>query len=159
MLSTSILEHWLLKLSVISEPASGRAPLIAAATVAAMVLCSALGAWLSRPKQRYVPGVPIVGGHDPAIVKQNRIRFVHDSMNMLLDGYRKVSYYVHLFWRILVSVLLILIISQTNGGLFYVPTKLGERLMRPTKYLEDLKSAPINEVDFVATFIEVWRVL
>jgi hypothetical protein len=27
--------------------------------------------------------------------------------------------------------------------------------MIPVKYLEDLKSAPINEVDFVATFIEV----
>jgi hypothetical protein len=27
--------------------------------------------------------------------------------------------------------------------------------MIPTKYLEDLKSAPVNEVDFVATFIEV----
>jgi hypothetical protein len=27
--------------------------------------------------------------------------------------------------------------------------------MIPVKYLEDLKSAPVNEVDFVATFIEV----
>lgn len=46
---------------------------------------------------------------------------------------------------------------QTNGGLFYVPSKLGERLMLPVKYLEDLKSAPVHEVDFVATFIEVRR--
>lgn len=44
---------------------------------------------------------------------------------------------------------------QTNGGLYYVPSKLGERLMLPTKYLEEMKSAPIQEVDFVATFIEV----
>ena len=27
--------------------------------------------------------------------------------------------------------------------------------MLPVKYLEDLKSAPIDKVDFVATFIEV----
>lgn len=27
--------------------------------------------------------------------------------------------------------------------------------MIPVKYLEDLKSAPVNDVDFVATFIEV----
>jgi len=27
--------------------------------------------------------------------------------------------------------------------------------MIPTKYLEDLKTAPIDKVDFVATFIEV----
>ena len=27
--------------------------------------------------------------------------------------------------------------------------------MLPVKYLDDLKSAPIDEVDFVATFIEV----
>lgn len=27
--------------------------------------------------------------------------------------------------------------------------------MIPTKYLDELKTAPIDEVDFVATFIEV----
>lgn len=27
--------------------------------------------------------------------------------------------------------------------------------MLPVKYLEDLKTAPIDQVDFVATFIEV----
>jgi hypothetical protein len=31
--------------------------------------------------------------------------------------------------------------------------------MLPTKYLEDLKSAPVKEVNFVGTFIEVRRVL
>jgi hypothetical protein len=111
MLSTSILEQWLHKLSVISDPAAGRTPLITAAAIAAIILCSTLGAWLSRPKQRYIPGVPIIGGHNPVIVKQNRIRFVHDSMNMLLEGYRKVSHHAHVFYRILVSVLLTLIIS------------------------------------------------
>lgn len=31
--------------------------------------------------------------------------------------------------------------------------------MLPTKYLEELKSAPMHEVDFVATFIEVSCIL
>lgn len=38
---------------------------------------------------------------------------------------------------------------------FYVPSRLGERLMIPTKYVEELKSAPVHEVDFVGTFFEV----
>lgn len=44
---------------------------------------------------------------------------------------------------------------QSDNGFFYVPSPLGERLMIPVKYLEELKTAPIDEVDFVATFIEV----
>ncbi|PKY00091.1 putative cytochrome P450 [Aspergillus campestris IBT 28561] len=83
---------------------------------------------------RLVAGVPIVGGKDAATIKQNRIRFVHDGKRMLQEGYQ-----------------------ATNGGLFYVPSKLGERLMLPTKYLEELKSAPMHEVDFVATFIEMFE--
>jgi len=51
--------------------------------------------------------------------------------------------------------MLILTVFKANRGLYYVPSKLGERLMIPVKYLEVLKSPPINEVDFVATFIEV----
>lgn len=47
------------------------------------------------------------------------------------------------------------LLCQAKRGPFYVPSKLGERLMLPVKYLEDLKSAPTHEVDFVATFIEV----
>ncbi|KAJ6195890.1 cytochrome P450 [Bipolaris maydis] len=93
----------------------------------------ALVYWLSSySRQTYVKGVPFVGGSDEDAIKKNRIRFVKDSKNMLIEGYR-----------------------QANRGLYYVPSKLGERLMIPTKYLEDLKSAPVNEVDFVATFIEV----
>ncbi|KAF4910820.1 Ent-kaurene oxidase [Colletotrichum fructicola] len=77
---------------------------------------------------------PFVGGSDDDAIKKNRIRFVNDSKNMLLEGYK-----------------------QANRGLYYVPSKLGERLMIPVKYLEDLKSAPVNEVDFVATFIEMFE--
>ena len=38
---------------------------------------------------------------------------------------------------------------------YYVPSPLGERLMIPMKYVEELKNAPVKDVDFVATFFEV----
>ena len=44
---------------------------------------------------------------------------------------------------------------QTKGGFLYVPSDCGQRLMLPAKYLEELKTAPINEVDCVTTFIQV----
>lgn len=47
--------------------------------------------------------------------------------------------------------------TLTNAGFFYIPSPLGERLMIPTKYLEELKSAPVDHVDFVATFIEMFE--
>ncbi|KAJ5674732.1 cytochrome P450 [Penicillium maclennaniae] len=87
-----------------------------------------------QKRQRIVPGIPIVGGEDRSSVKKNRIRFIHDGKNMLAEGYKKYG-----------------------GNFFYVPSKLGERLMIPVKYLEDLKTAPIKEVDFVATFIEMFE--
>ncbi|ATY60306.1 cytochrome P450 [Cordyceps militaris] len=88
-----------------------------------------------RPvRQQLIAGIPIVGGSNKEAIKKSRIRFLNDGMQMLLEGYR-----------------------MTNGGLYYVPSKLGERLMLPVKYLEELKSAPIDEVDFVATFIEMFE--
>ncbi|OAQ58685.1 cytochrome P450 [Pochonia chlamydosporia 170] len=89
---------------------------------------------LPRHKQRLVPGIPIIGGEDEASIRKSRIRFLHDGMQMLLEGYQ-----------------------LTKGGLYYVPSKLGERLMLPTRYLKELKSAPIHKVDFVATFIEMFE--
>ncbi|KAL6915486.1 hypothetical protein FSST1_006981 [Fusarium sambucinum] len=47
--------------------------------------------------------------------------------------------------------------QKTAGGFFYVPSPLGERLMIPLKYLEELKSAPVEHVDFVGTFIEMFE--
>lgn len=104
-----------------------------------------------KPRQRILRGIPIVGGDDAASVKESRIRFVHDGMNMLLEGYKKVRE----LWTGYHMIQSQLTGLQTSGGMYYVPSKLGERLMLPTKYLEDLKSAPTHEVDFVATFIEV----
>ena len=45
--------------------------------------------------------------------------------------------------------------SQYKGKPFYIPTKMGERLMIPDKYVEELKNAPASQADFPATFIEV----
>ncbi|KAK7714526.1 hypothetical protein SLS63_011716 [Diaporthe eres] len=47
--------------------------------------------------------------------------------------------------------------NNINGGLFYVPSPLGERLMLPVRYLKDLKTAPTDKVDFVGTFIEIFE--
>jgi hypothetical protein len=52
---------------------------------------TALFYWLSNhSRQKYVKGVPFVGGSDEDSIKQNRIRFVNDSKNMLLEGYKQV---------------------------------------------------------------------
>ncbi|KAM7213845.1 Cytochrome P450 [Rhypophila decipiens] len=108
------------------------------ALIALVPLSLAFGYRLhARPRrQRYLPGVPIVGGSDAASISQSRIRALHDSKSMLLEGYRK-----------------------TNGGPFYYPSPspLGDKLMLPVKYLEDLKTAPIKEVDFVGVFRDAFE--
>ncbi|KAK3321251.1 putative cytochrome P450 [Cercophora scortea] len=88
--------------------------------------------WTTR--QRLVPGIPVIGGSSKRDRLKNRERFRHDSKQMLTEGY-----------------------LATNGGFFYVPSPLGERLMIPVQYLEDLKTAPIDRVDFVGTFIEMFE--
>jgi hypothetical protein len=51
--------------------------------------------WLSsHSRQTYVKGVPFVGGIDEGAIKKNRIRFVNDSKNMLLEGYKQVCDYI-----------------------------------------------------------------
>ncbi|KAI0179442.1 putative cytochrome P450 [Hypoxylon sp. FL1284] len=47
--------------------------------------------------------------------------------------------------------------KQYRGGPFYVPSPLGERLMIPPKYVEELKSAPVEDCDFVGTFFEMFE--
>lgn len=136
----------------------------AAALVGGIFFAVICLSWIFNRKQIYAPGVPIYGGSDDVSLKKNRMRFVHDSKSMLLEGYWQVSKKnvflspcacvrissLSFFFRSHINV-------QNNRGPFYVPSKLGERLMLPNKYLEDLKSAPVHEVDFVATFIEVRR--
>lgn len=43
---------------------------------------------------------------------------------------------------------------QTNGGFFYVPSPSYDRLMIPTKYVEELKNAPDSKADFTGSFVE-----
>lgn len=51
--------------------------------------------WLSSySRQTYVKGVPFVGGSEEDAIKKNRIRFVNDSKNMLLEGYKQVCNHI-----------------------------------------------------------------
>ncbi|KAL8868212.1 MAG: hypothetical protein Q9174_005138, partial [Haloplaca sp. 1 TL-2023] len=87
----------------------------------------------TQPKRQYLAaGIPIVGLAGKGNINQARERFRHDSKRMLLEGYEKYK-----------------------GNPFYVPTKRGERLMIPPKYVEELKNAPASIADFPATFVEV----
>ncbi|KAL8764502.1 MAG: hypothetical protein Q9194_007026, partial [Teloschistes cf. exilis] len=95
-----------------------------------LVSSSAIQSYNKR--QRLIPGVPIVGIDERGSVKAARKRFVHDAKGLLQEGY-----------------------EMAGGGLFYVPSPLGERLMLSREYAEELKSAPIDKVDFVATFQEL----
>ena len=50
--------------------------------------------------------------------------------------------------------------SQANfekhkGNPFHIPSSAGEILMLPEKYVEELKNASPEEVDFVGSFFEV----
>lgn len=129
----------------------------AAVLVGGIVFAIICLSWIFNRKQVYAPGVPIYGGSDDVSLKKNRMRFVHDSKSMLLEGYWQVSKTFSLVNKSSLRFFYSHINAQNNRGPFYVPSKLGERLMLPNKYLEDLKSAPVHEVDFVATFIEVRR--
>ncbi|KAH8760542.1 cytochrome P450 [Diaporthe sp. PMI_573] len=84
--------------------------------------------------QKLAPGIMVVGGSEKQTIRANRERFRQNAKEMLEEGYRK-----------------------SDGGFFYVPSPLGERLMIPVKYLEELKTAPVEEVDFVGTFIEMFE--
>lgn len=100
--------------------------------------------------QKLAPGVTVVGGNDKRSISASRERFRENAKEMLEEGYRMV--------RCITKTVRARPLSdhfQTGGDFFYVPSPLGERLMIPTKYLDELKTAPVDHVDFVATFIEV----
>ena len=89
-------------------------------------------AW--KPKKQKYAAAPIACVDNDELGAA-RERFRTDARVMLREGYEKYK-----------------------GRPFYVPSPLGERLMIPGKYVEELKTAPVNEVDFVATFYEVYGV-
>ncbi|KAI4119708.1 MAG: hypothetical protein LQ345_000379 [Seirophora villosa] len=105
------------------------------ALIAVIFLLVTSSAYQSYSKrQRLAPGIPIVGLDKNGSVKAARKRFIPDARGLLREGY-----------------------EMAKGGLFYVPSPLGERLMLHPKYIEELKSAPIDKVDFVATFQEMFE--
>lgn len=87
--------------------------------------------YVARPKRQKYTDAPIACIEDRTL-PEARERFRNDASNMLREGYEKYK-----------------------GRPFYIPSPLGERLMIPGKYVEELKTAPVNEVDFVGTFFEV----
>ncbi|KAK3946255.1 cytochrome P450 [Diplogelasinospora grovesii] len=66
-------------------------------------------------------------------VAEARKHFVHHCGEIMREGYEK-----------------------TQGGFFYIPTPAGDRLMIPTKYMEELKNAPDELVDFTGSFLEMF---
>jgi ent-kaurene oxidase len=87
-----------------------------------------------KPKKQKYAAAPIacVGAMSLAAARE---RFRTDARGMLREGHEKYK-----------------------GLPFYVPSPLGERLMIPAKYVEELKTAPVDEVDFVGTFFEVYKI-
>lgn len=92
-----------------------------------------------------------VGGAAPlSDLKEAWASFRYGSKKMLLEGYQQVRY--HLGASVHVSKLTCF---QNKGRPFYVPTPMGERLMLPSNYIEELKNEPNEKADFPATFVEV----
>ncbi|KAK5637282.1 hypothetical protein RRF57_012994 [Xylaria bambusicola] len=95
-----------------------------------VLFCSLWALFTQRSKPRLIPGVYIVGGQNG--IKATSRKFRDESKTLIHDGY-----------------------SHTEGKEpFYVPSNLGPRLIIPTRYMEELKSAPIQQVDFIGTVHE-----
>lgn len=99
--------------------------------ISSLAILVLLCAYLWKPRTQKYANAPIscLDGTTLALAKE---RFKTDAQGMLREGY-----------------------ERNKGRPFYVPSPLGERLMIPGRYVEELKTAPVNEVDFVATFYEV----
>ncbi|KAI2621578.1 cytochrome P450 monooxygenase [Xylaria nigripes] len=103
--------------------------------VLAIFLPLAITWWNKWSKtQRLIPGIPVVGGSSKRERVKNRKAFIHGSKDLLIDGYR-----------------------QAGGDFYYVPSPLGERLMVPSWVLDELKTSPVDKVDFVGTFVEMFE--
>ncbi|KAI9878965.1 MAG: hypothetical protein M1830_010019 [Pleopsidium flavum] len=84
---------------------------------------------------RLLPGVSFVGlDGGKRSIADARLRFRTHSAAMLEEGYK-----------------------MTNGGFFYVPALECDRLMIPTKYIEELKNAPDDKADFIQSFVEMFE--
>ncbi|PGG99977.1 hypothetical protein AJ79_08339 [Helicocarpus griseus UAMH5409] len=101
---------------------------MAVATVWTVVLYS------RQRRPRRIRGIPIVGlDGGKRSIEQARKHFISNSEEMMREGYEK-----------------------TQGGYFYIPSPSGERLMIPTRNLEELKNMPDDHVDFTGSFMEMF---
>ncbi|KAK9426645.1 putative Cytochrome P450 [Seiridium unicorne] len=102
-----------------------------------LVVSLAGAAWklTGKPTQRLVPGVYIVGGDSKNEIKKTREQFRYGSKDLIFQGYEK------------------------TGGTepYYVPSELGIRMVIPTRFMEELKSAPMDKVDFVGIVQEMFE--
>ena len=96
-----------------------------------VLLLLARAGFALKPKRQKYAAVPIACVEGPGLAAA-RERFRKDAANMLREGYEKYK-----------------------GRPSYVPSPLGERLMIPNEYVEELKTAPVREVDSVGTSYEV----
>ncbi|KAI1130841.1 cytochrome P450 monooxygenase [Nemania abortiva] len=81
--------------------------------------------WGGKPK--LIPGVYVVGGSSKSQIMKSRENFRVASKGMVLEGYERSS----------------------GNEFFYVPSRAGERLVMPSHFIEELKSAPMDKVDFI----------
>ncbi|KAI0516781.1 putative cytochrome P450 [Xylaria bambusicola] len=87
--------------------------------------------WWRKPK--LIPGIHVVGGDSRREIMASRERFRVASRQMVLSGY-----------------------EETGGkDFYYVPSRAGERLVMPTHFIEELKSAAIQAVDFTGIMIDL----
>lgn len=95
-------------------------------------------AWMQLPGKstpKLVPGLYIVGGGTKNEIKKTKDQFRFGSKDLIFDGYR-----------------------QTEGkDPYYVPSELGVRMVIPPRFMEELKSAPMNKVDFVGVVQEMFE--
>lgn len=95
-------------------------------------------AWLQligKKTPKLIPGLYIVGGGSKAEIKITKDKFRFGSKELIFDGYR-----------------------QTEGkDPYYVPSELGVRMVIPTRFMDELKSAPMNKVDFVGVIREMFE--
>ncbi|OCL05915.1 putative cytochrome P450 [Glonium stellatum] len=83
---------------------------------------------------RVLPDVYVAGLEDgKRTIAEARKKFVASCAEIMLEGYQR-----------------------TQGGFFYVPSPAGERLMIPTRYIEELKNSPDDSVDFTGSFLEMF---
>ena len=95
-------------------------------------------AWMQlvgKSTPKLVPGIYIVGGGSKHEIRKTKEKFRFGSKDLIFDGYRRTE-------------------GKTP---YYVPSELGVRMAIPPRFMEELKSAPMNKVDFVGVVQEMFE--